>query len=450
MHGKVRHPDSLVEQTKIVDLEIKNEMANDPLMDEFPGSDDDPGHRSTSSGANSRGDQSQENWIVATWEGLSRAGLGETVFRASTHLLSIALVLVVIWAMRSFYLYLQNTEKASREPAALPAGQKAKEGAFAAEMPTPTPTALPPVLPPFSLMAASSAGIPRLAVLHTTIPSRPRTEVTTYTVVAGDTIFGIAEKFGLKPETILWGNTYILGDNPHQLRVDQELNILPVDGTYHRWSAGEGLNGVARGYSVTPEDIINWKGNNLDPAALGDWSDPNIEPGTMLVVPGGQRAFVNWSAPRISRDNPGVARLLGPGFCGTVVDGLVGTESFIWPTNNHFLSGYDFSPATNHYGIDIDGDLGHPLYASDYGVVVYAGWNNHGYGNVVVIDHGLGWQTLYAHIDVISVICGQSVYQGGVIGTMGSTGNSSGPHLHFEMLNESYGKVNPWNFLPPP
>jgi murein DD-endopeptidase MepM/ murein hydrolase activator NlpD len=168
----------------------------------------------------------------------------------------------------------------------------------------------------------------------------------------------------------------------------------------------------------------------------------------MLVVPGGHRAFVTWSAPRITRDNPGVAKLLGPGSCGTIMDGAVGTGSFVWPANNHWLSGYDFSPSTNHYGIDIAGGLGDAIYASDNGVVVYSGWNNWGYGYVVVIDHGGGWQTLYAHMSSISVGCGQSVYQGGVIGAFGSTGNSSGPHLHFEMLSESYGKVNPWNFLP--
>ena len=87
---------------------------------------------------------------------------------------------------------------------------------------------------------------------------------------------------------------------PHRLSPGQELFILPVNGTYHKWSEGEGLNGVARGYNVTPEDIINWSGNHLDPNALGDWSNPNIEPGTMLVVPGGHRAFVTWSAPRIT------------------------------------------------------------------------------------------------------------------------------------------------------
>ena len=416
-------------------------MAKDPLMEEFPGSDDDPSHRSRAGNrAASTQGQSQENWIFSVWEGLSRAGLGETVVRVGTHLLSIAMILVVIWAMRSLYLYLQRQAEPNPQAVSL---RPAKEAAFAAEIPTPTPTALPPALPAYTRAAFVSQGIPRLALLHTTIPSRPRTEVMTYVVQSGDTVFGIAEKFGLKPETILWGNTYTLGDNPHNLLVGQELFILPVDGTYHRWSAGEGLNGVSRGYDVNPEDIINWAGNDLDANALGNWSNPNINPGAMLVVPGGKRAFVTWSAPRISRSNPGVAKLLGPGFCGTVVDGAVGIGAFIWPANNHWLSGYDYAPSTNHYGIDIDGSLGDALYAADNGVVVYAGWNNHGYGNVVVFDHGGGWQTLYAHMSVIGVGCGQSVFQGGVIGAIGSTGKSSGPHLHFEMLHESYGKVNP-------
>jgi hypothetical protein len=221
-----------------------------------------------------------------------------------------------------------------------------------------------------------------------------------------------------------------------------------MDGTYHRWSAGEGLNGVAHGYDVTPEAIVNWPGNHLDPATLGDFAHPNIEAGTMLFVPGGRREFVSWSAPRISRDNPGVARILGPGSCGVVTDGAVGTGTFIWPTVEHWRSGFDYSPETNHPGVDFAGSMGNAVYASDSGVVVYAGWNDWGYGNVIVIDHGAGWQTLYAHLNSINVGCGQSVYQGDMIGGVGSTGRSTGPHLHFEMLNESYGKVNPWNFLP--
>jgi LysM repeat protein len=117
------------------------------------------------------------------------------------------------------------------------------------------------------------------------------TEVTTYIVQQGDTIFGIAEKFQLKPETILWGNYETLNDKPHVLRVGMELNILPVDGVYYEWQEGDDLNAVASQFGVLPEDIIDWPGNHLNPETLGDLSNPNIELGAMLVIPGGSRYF---------------------------------------------------------------------------------------------------------------------------------------------------------------
>jgi murein DD-endopeptidase MepM/ murein hydrolase activator NlpD len=225
------------------------------------------------------------------------------------------------------------------------------------------------------------------------------------------------------------------------------LNILPTNGTYHKWSEGDGLNGVAEFFGVKPEDIINWPGNHLDSETIGDYAHPNIEAGTWLFVPGGTRPFVSWSAPVITREDPGSSgSVLGPGACGSAVDGAIGAGVFIWPANNRFLSGFDYSPATNHYGIDIDGDLGQPAYAADNGVVVYAGWNDWGYGYVVVINHGNGWQTLYAHLSAYNVSCGQSLYQGTVIGAIGSTGRSSGPHLHYEMMYNG-AKVNPWDYL---
>ena len=381
-------------------------------------------------------ESTRESRLFLILGSLSRLGIADSVLRIGTHMLFIALALLVVWVMRAYYL---------RTPEPEPPQQAAQ----AAILPTSTPTDVLPNLPPLSSdKTVYEAGIPRLAQVHTTIPTRPRIEVVIYVVQPGDTVFGIAEKFGLKPETIFWGNYFLLADNPHALVEGQELNILPLDGTYHRWSAGEGLNGVAQGYSVTPEEIISWEGNNLDLETLGDWSNPDIEPGTFLVVPGGSRQFVTWSAPQITRANPGVAKFIGPGACGTIMDGAVGTGTFIWPSNAHFISGYDYSPSTNHFAIDIDGDLGEAMWAADSGVVVYAGWNNFGYGNMVVIDHGNGWQTAYAHMQVYSVVCGQSVFQGTPIGTIGSTGKSSGPHIHFEMLHNNYGKVNPWDFLP--
>ena len=373
-------------------------------------------------------------------EHLAQWGVLELAIRIGGHVVVFLMIAAAVWFFKGSHL-----------PRLLAASQPQAAMAAAASQSTPTPQQaappLPALLPPYT-PPETAAIVRRKVALHTDVPSRPREAVVQYEVQPGDTVFGIAEKFGLKPETILWGNYDILADDPHRLRPGQTLNILPVDGTYYQWHAGDNLRVVAKFFGVTPEDIIDYPGNHLPPDA--DPEHPNIEPGTWLIVPGGQRQFVSWSAPQIPRDNPAVAKILGPGFCGEVYTGPVGSGTFIWPTTLHYLSGYDYSPAINHYGIDIAGKLGYPVYAVDSGVVVYAGWNNWGYGNVVVIDHGNGWQSLYAHLSRILVQCGQGVTQGDMIGAIGSTGNSTGPHLHFELRHEQYGKVNPWNFLPSP
>lgn len=374
----------------------------------------------------------QENKLRSIWDGIVRIGLGEASMRIGTIVASIALILLVVWVMGRFYLRGEITE--------------AQAVVDNVELPTATPVVS---LPEFNVPdpEMSTVSLERITNIDTTLPEKPRQEIEKYTVVEGDTIFGIAEKFNLDPSTILWGNLYTLGDDPHRLYPGVELNILPQNGVLHTWSAGEGLNGVSRYYGVAPEEIINWPGNNLNPDEIGDYAAPNIEPGTELFVPGGERDFITWSAPRITRDNPAVAKNIGPGSCGIITDGAVGIGSFIWPAPSRYISGYDYSPATNHYGIDIGGSLGHALYATDNGVIVYSGWNDYGYGYMVVIDHGGGWQTLYAHMSEIYYGCGASVFQGDVIGLMGSTGNSSGPHLHFEMRHDEYGRVDPKLFL---
>jgi LysM repeat protein len=290
-----------------------------------------------------------------------------------------------------------------------------------------------------------SFSILRKVELHTVFPERPRVEITKYKVQEGDTLFGISEKFGLKPETILWGNWYTLGGDPHTLRPGQELNILPVDGVLHIWSQGEGLNGVAEFYGVTAEDIINWPTNGLDPDI--DRAAPPIEEGTALIIPNGRRTPPSWQMIQITRSDPAVAKVLGPGYCGAVSSGLIGDGVFGWPTTSQWISGYHYIPGV-HEAIDIGGVIGASIFASDDGVVVYSGWNDWGYGYVIVVDHGNGWQTLYAHLSAISAGCGQSVSQGQVIGAMGCTGNCTGPHLHFEMRNEVWGRVNPISMLP--
>jgi murein DD-endopeptidase MepM/ murein hydrolase activator NlpD len=370
------------------------------------------------------------------WLDLTRYGLREPILRITSHLAVLAVVALGVWAARLGLDRLPPDTFSAAESPAQAAG--------------PTPTAIQLLsiddLPGFAAGGAVAEGIVRLADAHTVFPSRPRLDVIQYTVQAGDTVFGVAENFGLHPETLLWGNYDVLKDDPHNLQPGQQLTILPVDGTSYVWNAGDSLSRVAEFFGVEAQDVIDWPGNDLSPDI--DLSNPPIASGTLLVIPGGHREFVTWSAPRITRANPAVARIFGPGACGSIYDGPVGTGVFIWPTNLHYLSGYDYSPATNHMGIDIAGDEGHPIYASDNGVVVYSGWNDHGYGNVIVLDHGNGWQTLYAHLSQINMVCGQAVFQGNVIGLMGSTGNSSGAHLHFEMRSDEYGFVNPWLFLP--
>jgi len=363
---------------------------------------------------------------------LIQLGLGESLLRTGTVALSIVLLGVVIWLIQFSARQAENATSEVNLPVITPTVSVGGGGVAAPQQ-----------------VVDAFGGVPRLAQERTIIPSRPRQEIIKYTVLEGDTIFGIAEKFGLKPETILWGNYYILLDNPHSLKPGQVLNILPVDGTYHEWQQGEGLNGVAKYYGVTPEDIINYPSNNLDSASIGDFANPNIAPGTWLIVPGGRREFISWSAPLgVTRENPASARVLGPGACDPVSGGAVGYGTFIWPSNQHRLSGYDYSPSTNHWGIDIAGNTGEAVYATDAGVIVYVGWNNYGYGNMIMVDHGNNFQSLYAHLSAVNVVCGQSVGQGDVIGAIGSTGNSSGSHLHFEIRAIS-SFVNPWDVLPP-
>ena len=141
-----------------------------------------------------------------------------------------------------------------------------------------------------SLVATSTT--PIMNARSTEAVSKPRTEVIIYAVQPGDTILGIAEKFQLEPETILWGNYDTLSAEPSILRVGMELNILPIDGVYYEWKEGDDLNAVASRFGVQPDDIIYWTGNYLNPKTLGNLSRPNIEPGTWLIIPGGRREFV--------------------------------------------------------------------------------------------------------------------------------------------------------------
>lgn len=283
--------------------------------------------------------------------------------------------------------------------------------------------------------------INRITRLNTIIPDRPNDEVITYTVEPGDSIFSIATSYDLKPESVLWANQATLQDDPQLIEVGLSLYIPPVDGVYYQWQEGDTIDSVAARYYVDPEDIINWPANNIDLA------NPVINPGQYVMIPDGTGQFRQWVIPTVFRPRSGATS--GVGSQCTIPDGAYwGTGSFIWPTANHSISGNDFWDG--HLGIDIAAYVGDPVWASDSGVVVYAGAMSGGYGNVVMIEHDTSYHiyhSVYAHLNSISVQCGQTVVQGQVIGGAGSTGNSTGPHLHFEIRQDG-GFINPHYVLP--
>jgi len=276
-------------------------------------------------------------------------------------------------------------------------------------------------------------------------PIAPRADLVAYKTVQGDTLEAIGAKFGLKPESVLWGNRYILGETPDGLSVNQRLLILPVDGVYYQWMPGDGLNGVAKYYQVSPDAIVDYPANQLDRAVVGDFSKPNIKPGTMLIIPGGINPPPAWSGVTIDNNGlPGAhpnVGWLGVYECNPAAAIRAG-GNWTLPTGSTALSGYDWNPPT-HYGVDFKGPSGLPLGAADAGVIIYSGWSDRGYGNVIVLDHGNGFLTLYAHLLPEGMVpCGTVVDSGTQIGLMGSTGNSTGAHLHFEVRNNG-SPINP-------
>jgi Peptidase family M23 len=170
------------------------------------------------------------------------------------------------------------------------------------------------------------------------------------------------------------------------------------------------------------------------------------EPAEFVGVP----IEIVWVPPAYGLANLETAsQMLGPGVCLKPVSSFIGTGTFMWPTKQHAISGYNYAPGIQHFGVDLAGSSGEPVYASDGGVVVYSGWNNWGLGIMIVIDHGNGKQTLYAHLGKVTVACGDQLDQGSLVGEIGMTGNTNGPHLYFEII-VSNERVNPYPYLPPP
>jgi len=301
--------------------------------------------------------------------------------------------------------------------------------------PTAGPDETPNVTLPLPPVSGEGPSVERQIQLITNIPAElPRYDALQYIVERGDAMSKIAEKFKIETASILYNNKDELNDDPHGLKPGMNLLIPPVDGIYYAWKEGDTLEKVAGEFDAKVDDIVNFPGNDVD------LTNPDFKPGTLVMIPGGSRELFDWSSLAWSQSS-GTGS--GGNSCG---GGRPGSGSFIWPVvgEPHTISGNNYT--AGHLAIDMTALEGDVIMAADHGVVIFAGWSQYGYGNMVQIDHGNGYTTLYAHLTTYFVTMCQSVGQGDQIGTAGNTGNSFGAHLHFE-IRYNGASVNPLGYV---
>jgi LysM repeat protein len=295
-------------------------------------------------------------------------------------------------------------------------------------------TLLPSLAPLDTNIPAESFrnGIPRDLQLHTNIPNRRPYKVSQYTVKRGDSLWSIAQHFDLKPETILWGNDKLNGA-AGILKIGDTLSILPVDGVLHTVKDGDTLEKLQELHGTSIKEIFEFFGNGFDLT-----QSQKLTVGQQIIVPNGSSPIF-WSEAKA----PGAAQAaLGSGYSGDMPN--LGTGSFVWPLAPPYTLTQEYWGG--HPAIDIDTYYRQPIFASDSGTVVFSGWDETGYGNMVIIDHGNGYQTYYSHNEANLVSAGQTVVVGQQVAESGSTGNSTGEHLDFRILYKSTF-LNPLDYL---
>lgn len=256
----------------------------------------------------------------------------------------------------------------------------------------------------------------------------------THTVAAGESLAGLAEFYGISSQTILWAND--LGSEG-VIHPGQELLILPVDGVIHIVRSGQNLLNIASLYEVAMEDIVSQ--NQLKSTVVAVGQQLIIPGGTPLIERSARVAIrpPAESPPDSGRPRPTPAPLATPPPSLGVLQ---------LPCDCIYTQYYH----AGHYGVDMARPGGGPIFAAADGTVIRAsyGWNG-GYGNVIEVDHGRGFVTLYAHNETLHVREGTRVQRGQVIATMGRTGRvygKTGVHVHFEVQVQGV-KKNPVPYL---
>ncbi len=237
-----------------------------------------------------------------------------------------------------------------------------------------------------------------------------RAKIRTYSVRDGDTVWSIAKHFELDVDTLRYSNP-VLMKNPDMLRIGAELRILPFLGAIYKVKPGDTLTSIARRWNVTPERITAYTANRI--------RNRLVQPGQEVVIPDGYLSL-NIAPPAASP-----------------------SATVAWPLRGWLTQRY----SARHPAIDVATSYGATVYAAGSGTVVRTGWLFTGYGYSVIINHGDGLQTLYSHLKGPLVSVGQWVRRGRAIGAVGSTGRSTGPHVHFE-VRKNGERVNPLLYLP--
>lgn len=264
------------------------------------------------------------------------------------------------------------------------------------------------------------------------IPAPTRTTNVDYIVKAGDTLSGIAEEFEITVNTILWANNLTWNST---IKPGTKLVILPSSGIDHEVQRGENLATIAKKYQANVDKIIAF--NSLSSAA-------DIKSGDMIFIPEGikpTKVVSSYKTPSVTSQPTKNTSVYSDEQYPGASDLSVNTK-FLWPVLSHRVTQY-FS--WRHTGLDIGDKTGNPIYAADDGKVERSGWSK-GYGYNVVINHGNGIETLYGHASQLLVKEGETVSRGQVIALVGSTGWSTGPHLHLE-VRVSGSRKNPINYI---
>ena len=238
-----------------------------------------------------------------------------------------------------------------------------------------------------------------------TIPRASTDQITVYRVEPGDTPGAIAERFGISLSTLLWANNL---RSAGTITVGDELIILPITGIQYEVKRGDTLEAIAKKFKGDAGEIMSFNG-----LAIGE----ALEPGQTVIIPDGE--FASPPSPVVRSPSSRVAGL--PEYKGFYLRPILGGR------RSRGIHGYN--------GVDLANTCGAPVFASAPGTVIVArtgGWNG-GYGLYAVITHANNTQTLYGHLSSLAVASGDLVTQGAAIGILGSTGNSTGCHVHFEI-----------------